>query len=156
VNDDADTAKDATDDDALDPDELGPDDEHVHPLGDGRFLVSTDPPPESSPNSDGASLGTDAPPDGARGTDTARAPPGEATAETGLCDLDGAYALVALARTEGESGSFSVASDDVTEPFEALVRWYVGRVASDVSPEEALAVLLANSDLDLDVSSRSE
>jgi hypothetical protein len=159
VSDDADAANDAGDAaGALDPDELGPDDEHVHPLGDGRFLVSTDPPPESSPDPDGASAGADASPEGARGADAARATPDETSTRTELSDLPGAYALAIRARTEGTEESLRVASDDVSESFEALVRWYAGRVAPDVPPEEALAVLLADADLDvrLDAAVRSE
>jgi hypothetical protein len=143
---DADTDDIVTDDTVTDdadrdpprsPEELGPDDEHVRTLGDGRLLVDAD-----GSDDAGARDGT---PGGIDGT----ADHDDATG--GLDGLDGAYALVARARTGGETGRVRVASNDVAEAFEALVRWYVGRVAADVAPEEALAVLLANSDLALDV-----
>jgi hypothetical protein len=154
MSDDGDAATDATTDetdadDALDPDELDPDEEHVRPLGDGRLLVSTDPDVAPDERDADAGAGTT----GTRSTDASRAGPGGTTtgARATPDGLDGAYALVARARTGGETGALRVASDDVTEPFEALVRWYAGRVAPDVPPEEAVAVLLANSGLDVDV-----
>ena len=154
MSDDGDAATHATTDetdadDVLDPDELDPDEGHVRPLGDGRLLVSTDP----DDATDGREADAGAGATGTRSTDAARAGPGGTTTGAGATPdgLDGAYALVARARTEGETAALRVASEDVTEPFEALVRWYAGRVAADVPPEEAVAVLLANSGLDVDV-----
>jgi hypothetical protein len=64
---------------------------------------------------------------------------------------DGAYALAARARAGPATDSLRVDSDDVAASFEALVRWYVGLVAPDESPEAAVATLLRHASLDIEV-----
>jgi hypothetical protein len=60
---------------------------------------------------------------------------------------EGTYAVSASASIEGAHCSFSAGSDNVAVTFEALLRWYVETVAPDVTAEEAVSVLLSNTDL---------
>jgi hypothetical protein len=120
-------------DGVLSPTDLEPNDEHLRRLGDGRHVVTTD---------GGGSEPQQVPNDSGHGTQPA--------AE--LAELEGEHALVAGARAEGEEDAVVADTDDVSEAFETLLRWYTDVVAEEHSPEEALAVLLANTDLDVDAS----
>jgi hypothetical protein len=111
--------------------ELGPDEDRVRPLGRNRYVVDTD---RSPPATDG----------GERPTDP----------RDGPVDADGAYAVEVRGRFGDDERRTRVATNDVSESFESLVRWYADAVAADAPPEEVLAVLLDNSDLDVDVRRR--
>jgi hypothetical protein len=56
-----------------------------------------------------------------------------------------AYSITATVRTPDEKESFETASNDVTEFFEEFLRWYLGRIAPEEEPEEALEVLTGSS-----------
>lgn len=128
-------------DGVLSPSELEPSDEHVRPLEDDRYLVTSGDGNERSTTADDGSASGPSPPEP---TDTGGRPPS-------LDDVDGAYAVVARAETPAAESTFRAGTNDTSEAFESLLRWYVGLLAGDVSPEEAIAVLLANSGLELDV-----
>jgi hypothetical protein len=128
----------------LDPDDLELDDDRVRELDGNRYVVSTDDADADGPvdpGDDGAAAPVD--PAGGAPDDTGSG------AAARLAALDGAYAVEAVARTPGgdEGPSLRVAGDDVSVPFEALLRWYAHRVAPETPPEEAVAVLLANANL---------
>lgn len=63
-------------------------------------------------------------------------------------DSRGRYTVDVTAKTDSGVASHSVASNDVSETFEGLVRWYASQVAPDEDPAEVVDVLLAASDLD--------
>jgi hypothetical protein len=56
-----------------------------------------------------------------------------------------AYSVTATVRTPDGEDSFETASNDVTEFFEEFLRWYLGRIAPEEEPEEALEVLTGSS-----------
>jgi hypothetical protein len=112
----------------------GSSDEQVRPLGEDRYVVSLDDEADS-PGADGI----DSPSEGSN-----------ADAGRRLEDLDGAYAFELHARHENGADSRRVETNDVTDAFESLLRWYAGTVAPDTPPETVVETLLANSDLDLD------
>lgn len=128
-------------DGVLAPSELEPSDEHVRPLEDDRYLVTAgDGDGRSAAAGDGSASGP-SPPEPA---DPGGRPPA-------LENVDGAYAVVARAETPAAESTFRAGTNDTSEAFEALLRWYVGLLAEDVSPEEAIAVLLANSELEVEL-----
>ena len=126
---------DNAEDGVLSLDDLKLDADRVRPLDERRFVVTT-----------------------ARDdTDPAKTTDRETTSRhdsqpDGLAGLHGAYALEVHARTEATEETLRHETNDVSEAFESLLRWYVARVAPDMMPEDAIAMLLSNSTLDLDVS----
>lgn len=136
----------------LTPDELEPSDEHVRELDDGRRVVHTDGgegvPPDGDPSSRPPGNHRVHERDGQPGAETA---PG---AYADLTDLTGAHALVAGARAGDAEDTVVADTDDVSEAFESLVYWYVGLVAGEHRPEAALAILLENTALDVEVEPR--
>jgi hypothetical protein len=78
---------------------------------------------------------------------------GDGTAESRLLSDGGAsppargrYTVDVTAKTDHGVASHAVASNDVSETFEELLRWYASRVAPDDDPAEVVEVLLAASD----------
>lgn len=59
----------------------------------------------------------------------------------------GQYTVDVTAKTDHGVASHSIASNDVSETFEELVRWYASQVAPDEDPADVVDVLLAASDL---------
>lgn len=51
---------------------------------------------------------------------------------------------------DGSRGRTRHASDDLSEAFEQLLLWYADRVSGDLPPEEAIGVLLASSDTEVE------
>jgi hypothetical protein len=122
--------------DPLDPHELGLDGRDVRLLEDGRYVISTD-------EDDTASEETTAEPSSGTSHSDGHFP------RHTLDELTGRYALVARARTEaGGEEALRVDSNSVAESFEALVRWYADCVAPEVPTAEAVATLLASTDID--------
>ncbi|WP_247006624.1 DUF7500 family protein [Halorientalis litorea] len=120
----------------LSPSDLGPDDEYVKQLDDGRHVVVTD--------DDGSRPATDG------GTPPADGSAQPAASAGSLADLDGAYAMRAVARAGTSEDSHSVETNDVSEAFESLLRWYAEQVSDGTPPAEVIAVLLTNTDLDVE------
>jgi hypothetical protein len=121
------------DNDTTPPEREGSNDEHVRSLGEDRYVVSLDDREEAPPVADGE-----------------QAPESESDAGRRLEELDGAYAFELHARHETGTDSLRVETNDVTDAFESLLRWYAGTVAPDTPPEAVVGTLLANSDLDVD------
>jgi len=137
----------------LTPDELDPDDDRLREIEEGRYVVSVDD-EETSASSDGHEREADP---GQRERLTAgdesvskrRSDPASETADYDALESvpEGAYAVSVAAVIDGERHSFAEGSNDVSVTFEALLRWYAETVAPSVPPEEAVAVLLSNTDL---------
>lgn len=119
--------------DILSPEQLERDDEHMHALEGNRYVVTADEPSGRRSDLDGR---PDRSAHGGGGT------AGE------LAELEGAYAFEVCARFGSDRDDISVETNDVSDAFETLLRWYVDNVAADTPPAEAVAVLLENSDLD--------
>lgn len=148
------------DDGVLDPEDLVLDAEHVDRLDDNRFLVRPDgdgasggpdrlgaaeagPQPDAIDPSDGSS----AHPTPITGADE----PAGATADDPAATLaaDPAPHGVAMAlKTDGEVATHRGTSHDVREVFADMLAWYANQLDDDLSPTEALEVLLATTDLD--------
>lgn len=121
-------------DDVLSPTEVELDGEHVRQLEDGRYVITTD------------NMGATQP-DSREVRESIREEQESSKSATALTDLDGKYALVASMRTGMSENTFHIDTNDVSEAFESLLRWYARQVAGDRPPEEVIEVLLANSDL---------
>ncbi|MFT4891070.1 MAG: hypothetical protein ACI9YT_001992 [Halobacteriales archaeon] len=121
----------------LSPDQLELDDEHIRPLNENRYVVSVD--EKSSPSSV------------ADDRDELISGCASVNMTKTLADLEGAYAFEVHARFEGKSDSLCIETNDVSEAFDSVLRWYAGKVADDTPPEDVIAVLLANSDLNIDI-----
>jgi hypothetical protein len=142
-----------TDDDipdgVLSPDELEPDDDRLRQLDERRYVVSID-----GETTDGGARPI---PEASTGDEredrspTNTKPTGEDPATGPALDgLEGAYALAIQARTDGTAAEdCRIDTDDVSVAFEALLRWYAEQVAGDTPHEEALAVLLRHTDIQL-------
>ncbi len=52
-------------------------------------------------------------------------------------------------KTDGEIAHHRATSNDVREVFVDLLTWYAGQLDDDMSPSEALQVMLAASDLEV-------
>jgi hypothetical protein len=115
-------------------DELGPDEERVRSLDENRYLVGAGTAADPSPATDG-------------GADSSV----ESQAATETTLRDGAYAFALRARFGTEVEHTAVGTNSVSEAFESMVRWYTRQVADGTPVEEVVAVLVADSDLNLDV-----
>jgi hypothetical protein len=119
----------------LSPDDLELNDDRIEQLSEDRYLVGTDGQPLDHGDGMAATLGDK---------------------ERAFADLEGAYALSVRARADGDAWSHCVETNDVSEAFESLVRWYAGCVAPERTTERVLAVLLEGSEIDVAVEQLSE
>jgi hypothetical protein len=122
---------------ALSPDQIELNENQVRPLDENRYVVD----PDGTDNSHSVT--------GTGDSSVADRTNGDTTEE--FAALDGAYALEIRAQSGTERDAFRVETNDVSEAFESLLRWYAGHVADDTPPEDVLAVLLANSTLEVDI-----
>lgn len=128
--------------DVLSPDELAlEDDEHVRPIGDDRFIVSTGEPEAAAsphggrphrPRSDGGQVMTDESPS-----------PTDALAQS-----TAGFGVDLAVKTEAGVSRRRVTSNDIREVFTEMLRWYALQLDSESDPAETLAVLRAASELD--------
>jgi hypothetical protein len=149
----------------LTPDELTLDDDRLQELTEDRFVISVDEAAAEQPATDAPeapeSPNTDDHPTAAEpaamvdgGTDTS-SPDANATAQLpDPATLDGAFAVAVAADLDGAHIRVTEASNDVAATFEALVTRYAEAVAPDVPTDEAVAILLNNADLDVEVTPR--
>lgn len=161
---------DPDEDDAgvLSPDELDfEDEEDVAPLGGDRYVIGADDSPDVEADaSDVDALEADAG-DGEGQldptTDEEASPAGDAAGETGgrtvtgrevkrwlgaeLDELDSDYAYHITARCGGGTAHQQVATDDVGAAFDGLLVWYVRQVAGSTPVDEALGILLGESNV---------
>ena len=135
-------SSESADDAVLEPDELRLDDERVDPLGENRYLVRPERepgPPEAVaagggglPSGDGTSL-----------------PAGATASEIALGSAPEPHGVDITLKTDGELAHYHATSKDVREVFVGLLTWYASQLDDDLSPSEALQVLLATSDLEV-------
>jgi hypothetical protein len=140
--------------------------EEVASLGDGRFVVGSDGPPEApdvSTGNDASSTDRPAPAeqpqeeseDGADDSAHAAKTVGDADEITGrdvkswladeLVHHDSAYAYHIAAKADGDVANQQLATDDIGAAFDGLLVWYARQVATDTPVDEALGILLSES-----------
>jgi hypothetical protein len=152
----------------LTPDELTPDDDRLEELDEDRYVVSVEQNQSEQTTADAANAHAAADsPDHAASDDAA--PPHDAPdagdgalrpAQDGAARLpnpttvEGAFALAIDADFDGDRARFTAGTNDVAATFGDLLAWYADAVAPDVPTDEAVAVLLTNTDLDLEVEPR--
>ena len=131
----------ADDDGVLTPDELqrALDDEGVDQLGENRYLVR---PEESSADAPAAAP---SPGDALTRDDPLAAASG---AEAALEAADEPHGVDITLKTDGELARTRVTSTDVREVFAEMLTWYASQLDDDLSPTEALQVMLATTDLE--------
>lgn len=112
------------DDGVLTPEELSRDDDDLRPIGDGRYVVETD--------------GSTAARGDERVDDTPR----------GLADAPEAYATQVAFKTPDGVETHAVRSDDLSEAFEATMRWYARQLDPGADPDDVLRTLFAATELD--------
>jgi len=128
--------------DVLSPNELAlEDDEHVRPIGDDRFIVSTGEPEAAASPRGGQSRPTR--------SDGGQAVTGESPSPTDALAQSAAEFGVDLAvKTEVGVSRRRVTSNDIREVFTEMLRWYALQLDEETDPAETLAVLRAASELD--------
>jgi hypothetical protein len=127
--------------DVLSPDELAlEDDEHVRPIGDDRFLVTTDG-TASAPTDGGRVRPTRS--DGGQVVTDGSPSPTEALAQSSA-----GFGVDLAVKTEAGVSRRRVTSNDIREVFTEMLRWYALELDSESDPAETLAVLRAASELD--------
>lgn len=143
---------DPTEDDGiLSPDELQLDDTNVAELGENRFLVRSD---ESDSAADPRTEGVTPPagPDTPDPLTELEREPADSDAVPASQRLAGApesHGVDITLKTDGEIAHHRATSNDVREVFVDLLTWYAGQLDEDMSPSEALQVMLAASDLEV-------
>ena len=131
-----------TDDGVLTPEELQPDDDYVDEIGANRYVVRADREPSTDAPAAAADAAGDAP---ARDTLATGA---SASAGT-LADAPEPHGVEVSLKTDGRMDSFRTTSHDVREVFVDMLTWYASQLDDDLSPEDALRVMLATSDLEV-------
>lgn len=157
-----DRANNADDEGVLRPEDLSVDAEDaVTEIGENRYLVSTDEGPSSGGGAPDASsdhgvggAGSGADTGGAAGADHSDdfeppAPSSEPRREDPLASTRHQYGIAISAKTERGVSHATTASNNIVEVFEDVLVWYARQVDENTPPEEVLAILLDESDLDL-------
>jgi len=122
----------------LTPDELGVEnEEEVETLDENRFLVSTGPADDSPGIDDPADF--DVSDDDRRAGSPPRPP---------LTALEEQYAVDLAVKADDSVDSARIASNNVVETFEELLRWYATQVDDSTPPEVVIDILLAESAFD--------
>lgn len=143
---DSPAATDAADGPVLSPDELDiTEDERVAEIDDGRYVISSggstpsvpDPKPEPRPRPERQSAAGD----GVDSTAVSR------WLANSFNDNGFSHGFDATVKVDGTVNRHRMVSNDVATTFETLVLWYARQVAGSTPPEEALGLLLAESDL---------
>ncbi|QLK27529.1 hypothetical protein HYG81_07985 [Natrinema zhouii] len=132
------TPDDTQDDGILTPDELSLETDNIAELGDNRYLVRTD---ESA---DAETMDTIL-------TDDSIESESESSTHThaDLTDAAEPHGVDITLKTDGEIAHHHATSHDVREVFVDLLTWYASQLDDDMSPSEALQVMLAASDLEV-------
>ena len=138
------------DDGVLTPDELQLDDDNVADLGENRYLVRSD----GSTAAEAATGAADATITGSDDSSHLTRPesePSDHARETQqwLADASEPHGVDIALKTDGEIAHHRATSHDVREVFVDLLTWYAGQLDDDMSPSEALQVMLAASDLEV-------
>ncbi|AGB15200.1 hypothetical protein Halru_0567 [Halovivax ruber XH-70] len=135
---------DHSDDGVLDPDDLQLDPDHVERIEDNRFIVKPGDSDDRPAAGDASSpLDTDS---AARDPDPVESldpdPTGALAADPAPHGVD-----ISL-KTDGEVARHRNTSADIREVFADMMAWYATQLDEDVTPMEALEVLIATTDLD--------
>lgn len=138
------------DDGVLTPEELQLEDDRVDELGDNRYLVR----PDDSNAANALAASEDptitTPTDSSHLTQLeSGASGGEREASDRLADAAAPHGVDIALKTDGEVAEYRATSHDVREVFVDLLTWYADQLDDDLSPEEALQVMLTASDLDV-------
>ena len=152
----------AQDDGILTPDELQFEDECVAELGENRYLVRPDRETAGEGSvADTAAITSDTADSNLTHTHLESALDQTHTNEANTvfeCEDDAHQRLAAAAephgvditlKTDGEIAHHRATSHDVREVFVGLLTWYANQLDDDMSPSEALQVMLAASDLEV-------
>ncbi|OLZ39734.1 hypothetical protein A6E15_01475 [Natrinema saccharevitans] len=137
------TPNGSQDDGILTPDELQLEDENVAKLSENRYLVRADAADEE-PSADATTI-TDSDASSTH-LESERA---QTASETALADAAEPHGVDITLKTDGEIAHHHATSHDVREVFVDLLTWYAGQLDDDMSPSEALRVMLAASDLEV-------
>ena len=142
------------DDGILAPDELQLEDDHVDPLGENRYLVRSEGSGSKRAETSGALEAADAPI-----TDDASAGGADTHTEADdhthhahdrtLADAPEPHGVDIALKTDEEIAHHRATSHDVREVFVDLLTWYANQLDDDLSPSEALQIMLAASDLEV-------
>jgi len=139
---------DESNDRVLDVSELDiTEDERVHELEDGRFVISTDGPPNvTDVDTDSTDAETNA--SAAAGGDVEDAPveSGRKRFATELSSADPTYVVEGRAVVGGSASQTRVETSDVVDGFDHLVEWYAEAVGPGTPPSETLGILVAESE----------
>ncbi|SDK84815.1 DUF7500 family protein [Natronorubrum texcoconense] len=146
------TSDPTQDDGILTPEELQLEDDNVAKLSENRYLVRSDGAGATAemPAADAAANITDADSSPAHLEST----PSDQSADTSLAEAADPHGVEITLKTDGELAHHRATSHDVREVFVELLTWYAGQLDDDMSPSEALQVMLAASDLDVAPPSR--
>ncbi|MFC4542657.1 hypothetical protein ACFO5R_12070 [Halosolutus amylolyticus] len=141
-------------DGVLTPDELQLDDDRVAELSENRYLVRSDGPTAAD---EGSAAGTAEPADAIDAGGLTQ--PGSASAHAqeaphardvqGLAAATEPHGVDITLKTDGEVAHHRATSNDVREVFVDLLTWYAGQLDDDMSPGDALRVMLAASDIEV-------
>jgi len=140
----------------LEPDELEVEGrEEVEPIGENRYVVSTDGESEGgkgsgSSQSDRAESKTEQAPAPEPTSPPSSPDPGTSTGpSTPLAAVGERYAVDVAAKVDGGVADVRIGSDSIVETFEEMLLWYASQVDDSTPPEEVIRILLAESDLDV-------
>ncbi|WP_440763279.1 DUF7500 family protein [Natronorubrum sp. DTA7] len=138
------------DDGILTPEELQLEDDNVAKLSENRYLVRSDGPNTTAemPAAESATITADA------NSSPARPEASDQSTDTALADAPEPHGVEITLKTDDEIAHHSGTSHDVREVFVDLLTWYARQLDEDMSPSEALQVMLAASDLDVAPPSR--
>lgn len=137
------------DDGILAPDELQLEDDHVDALGENRYLVRSGSDSTRAEMS-GALEAADVPPaDDASAEGADGETDDHARTHHALADAPEPHGVDITLKTDGEIAHHRATSNDVREVFVDLLTWYASQLDDDMSPSEALQVMLAASDLEV-------
>ncbi len=141
------------DDGVLAPDELRLEDDRVDELGENRFLVRSEGSGSKRAANSAALEAADAPLAGDRPAGGDRVEGGDHArthrADHALAEAPEPHGVDITLKTDGEIAHHHATSHDVREVFVDLLTWYAGQLDDDLSPSEALRVMLAASDLEV-------
>ncbi|WP_226004251.1 DUF7500 family protein [Natrinema salinisoli] len=126
-------------DTVLEPDDLELDGDHVQELAENQYVIRA---ASDDRNADQLIDGETAGPLAEPSADTD-------TNEGALADASEPHGVDITLKTDGEIAHHHATSHDVREVFVDLLTWYAGQLDDDMSPSEALQVMLAASDLDV-------
>ncbi|MGQ3411285.1 DUF7500 family protein [Natrinema sp. LN54] len=131
--------RDTDTDTVLEPDDLSLEGDHVRELAENQYVIRAETDElntRQSPESDAADAPTE------RSVD-ARGDGGT------LADAPEPHGVDISLKTDGAVAHHRATSHDVREVFVDLLTWYAGQLDEDMSPSEALQVMLAASDLEV-------